>query len=120
MEITENKFRMPKGKKISDVFGSIIGVTTTKGDVRDVVIQVNTTRAKYLRALPLHSSQKEEVHDFYSIFHYKLKINYELVSELMAMGSDVTVIAPRELQMMLIDRLRSTLENYSFLFEKHE
>ena len=30
----------------------------------------------------------------------------------MAMGPDVTVIAPRELQMMLVERLRSTLENY--------
>lgn len=118
MEITENKFRMPRGKKISDVFGSIIGITTTKGRMHDVVIQVSTTRAKYLRALPLHPSQKEEIHDFYSIFHYKLKLNYELVSELMAMGSDVTVIAPRELQMMLIERLQSTMENYRFLFEK--
>lgn len=117
MEITENKFRMPKGKKISDFFGNIIGVTTTKGEVRDIMIQVNTTRAKYLRALPLHPSQKEEIHDFYSVFHYKVKFNYELVSELMAMGPDVTVIAPRELQMMLLDRLQQTIGNYSFLYK---
>lgn len=118
MEITSNRFKMPAGKKISDFFGSIVGITTTKGIVRDIVIQTTTTRAKYLRALPLHPSQKEEIHDFYSIFHYKLKINYELVSELMTMGPDVTVIAPRELQMLLIDRLKSTMENYSFLYEK--
>lgn len=117
MEITENKFRMPKGTKSSDVFGSIIGVTATKGAVRNVVIQTNPTRAKYLRALPLHVSQKEELHDFYSIFHYRLKLNYELVSELMAMGPEVTVIAPRELQLMMVERLQGTLENYSFLYE---
>lgn len=112
MEMTAIKFKMPAGIKASDVFGSIIGITTSKAQVRDVIIQTNLTRAKYLRALPLHHSQEEEMHDFYSIFHYRLKINYELLSELMAMGPDVTVIAPRELQIMLIERLRDTLANY--------
>lgn len=114
MEITSNKFKRPAGWNVADVFGNIIGITLNKGPVRDIVIQTNLTRAKYLRALPLHHSQMEEVHDFYSVFHYRLKINYELVSELMAMGPDVTVIAPRELQIMLMDRLRSTIENYSW------
>lgn len=112
MEVTPNKFKMPPGIKMEDYFGNIVGVTSSKAQVRKVVIQTTTTRAKYLRALPLHHSQREEVHDFYSIFRYDLKLNYELVSELMAMGPDVTVLAPRELQMMLVERLRSTLENY--------
>lgn len=112
MEVVDTKFKMPKGIKMEDYFGSIVGITSSKAPAHDVVIQTTTTRAKYLRALPLHHSQKEDVHDFYSIFHYRLKINYELISELMAMGPDVTVIAPRELQMMLVDRLRNTLNNY--------
>lgn len=112
MEITTNKFHMPSGLKASDFFGNIVGITTTKGAVKDIVIQTTAMRAKYLRALPLHPSQKEEVHDFYSIFHYRLKINYELISELMAMGPDVRVIAPRELQLMITERLRETLSNY--------
>lgn len=112
MEVVDTKFKMPKGIKMEDYFGSIVGITSSKAPAHDVVIQTTTTRAKYLRALPLHHSQKEDMHDFYSIFHYRLKINYELISELMAMGPDVTVIAPRELQMMLVDRLRNTLNNY--------
>ncbi len=112
MEVTSTRFKMPRGISMEDYFGNIVGITSSKAATRDVVIQTTTTRAKYLRALPLHHSQQEEVHDFYSIFRYKLKINYELISELMAMGPDVTVVAPRELQMMLVDRLRSTLDNY--------
>lgn len=112
MEVTSDGFKMPRGIRIEDYFGSIVGITSSKATVREVVIQTTTTRAKYLRALPLHHSQQEEMHDFYSIFRYRLKLNYELISELMAMGPDVTVIAPRELQMMLLERLRSTLENY--------
>lgn len=80
--------------------------------MREVRIQTTYTRAKYLRALPLHHSQQEEIHDFYSIFTYRLKLNYELVSELMAMGPDVVVISPRELQIMLLERLKETIRNY--------
>ena len=113
MEVVSKKFRMPRGIRMEDYFGNIVGITSSKAPVREVVIQTTATRAKYLRALPLHHSQEEEIHDFYSIFRYKLKLNYELLSELMAMGPDITVIAPRELQMMLIERLRNTLNNYS-------
>lgn len=112
MEVTDNQFVMPSGLKMEDFFGNIVGVTMSHAGVREVIIQTSATRAKYLRALPLHRTQKEEVHDFYSIFRYELKINYELVSELMAMGPDVVVISPKELQVMLIERLRSTLDNY--------
>lgn len=114
MEVTDLKFRMPASLKASDIFGDIVGVTETHGDIYNVVLQTTITRAKYLRALPLHHSQNEEVHDFYSIFSYRLKLNYELVSEIMAMGSDVKVLVPRELQAMIIDRLRCTLANYTF------
>ncbi len=112
MEVTDLEFVMPLAMSMDDFFGNIVGITTSKAPVHDVVIQTTATRAKYLRALPLHHSQREEVHDFYSIFRYKLKLNYELVSELMAMGPDIIVISPRELQVMLLERIRATLANY--------
>lgn len=115
MEVTPTKFKMPRGMTMATYFGNIVGITSSKAPAREVVIQTSATRAKYLRALPLHHTQQEEAHDFYSIFRYRLKINYELVSELMAMGPDVTVIAPRELRLMLLDRLRCTFANYQQL-----
>ncbi len=112
MDLTDSKFVMPTGITIDSFFGNIVGVTTSSAPIRKVIIQTTATRAKYLRALPLHPTQEEELHDFYSLFKYRLKINYELVSELMSMGPDVKVIAPRELQIMLLNRLKETLENY--------
>lgn len=112
MEVTDLEFVMPLAMSMDDFFGNIVGITTSQAPVHEVVIQTTSTRAKYLRALPLHHSQREEVHDFYSIFRYKLKLNYELVSELMAMGPDIIVISPRELQVMLLERIKSTLNNY--------
>lgn len=112
MTITDIPFKMPPGMAMDEIFGNIIGVTSSKGHIHTVRLQVTPKRAKYLRALPLHHSQTEEVHDFFSVFTYQLKLNYELVSEIMAMGPDVTVIAPRELQLMVVSRLRDTLANY--------
>ncbi|MDO4335454.1 MAG: WYL domain-containing protein [Bacteroidales bacterium] len=115
MEITSSFFKMPPHLTTGNVFGHTIGITSSKADVRNVVIRTTATRAKYLRALPLHHTQKEEMHDFYSVFTYRLKLNYELVSELMAMGPDVVVVAPRELQIIITDRLRATFDNYQGL-----
>lgn len=112
MEITDIKFEMPQNIKMSDFFGNIIGITASKAGTRDVILRTSSSQAKYLRALPLHHSQNEEAHDFYSVFRYRLKLNYELVSEIMAMGPEVTVIAPRELQLMVVNRLRATIDNY--------
>lgn len=64
-------------------------------------------------ALPLHSSQdEEEVHDAYSIFSYRLQLNYELVHELLAFGDSVTVLEPAELRLMVTEALRAALANY--------
>lgn len=115
MDITHNKFVLPPHFDMHQYFGNIVGVTTSKAAIRDVIIRTSTMRAKYLRALPLHQSQEEEVHDFYSVFRYKLKLNYELVSEIMAMGPDVVVLAPRELQIMVTEKLKETLANYRAL-----
>ncbi len=112
MDLTTIDFKLPVNMDMSEYFGNVIGVTTSKAAIRDVIIRATLTRAKYLRALPLHHTQEEEIHDFYSVFRYKLKLNYELVSELMSMGPDVVVIAPRELQVMITERLRDTLNNY--------
>lgn len=112
MDLTDTKFELPSGLNIDSFFGNIVGVTTSSAPIRKVVIQTTSTRAKYLRALPMHHTQEEEIHDFYSLFKFRLKINYELVSELMSMGPDIKVIAPRELQMMLLNRLKETLNNY--------
>ncbi len=112
MQVTMEHFTLPEDLDLEEYFGPIIGVTSSKADIRTVRIRTTPTQAKYLRALPLHKSQMEEVHDDYSIFTYRLKLNYELVHELLAFGPAVTVLEPRELRIMLTSELRDTLANY--------
>lgn len=88
------------------------GIVFTQGETHEVVIRANSRRAKYLRALPLHHSQREEIHDSFSDFHYRLRLTPDLVQELLSLGSEVKVMAPPELRVMVTNALRLALEQY--------
>lgn len=112
LSLTELDFTMPDDFNPAEYFEHIVGITQSKGAVRQVRIQTTPQQAKYLRALPLHPSQQEEVGDNGSVFTYRLKLNYELVHELLSYGSSLKVLAPRELRLMPTEELRQTLANY--------
>lgn len=88
------------------------GIVFTQGETHEVVIRANSRRAKYLRALPLHHSQREEIHDSFSDFHYRLRLTPDLVQELLSLGADIKVMAPPELRAMVTSALRTALEQY--------
>lgn len=113
MTCSGEHYEMPEGMEISDVLGNIVGVTSSKADERTVRIETTRTQAKYFRALPLHRSQQEELTDSdRSVFRYRLKLNYELVHELMSLGDGVKVLEPKELQLMVTNELRKALGRY--------
>ena len=93
-------------------FSNLIGVTDSKGEVKEVVIQASPTQAKYFRALPFHATQEEKVGDRYSVFTYRLRLNYELVHDLLCYAGALKVLAPRELVVMITNELRATLSLY--------
>lgn len=93
---------------VRDAFGIIF----SQGEVKDVALRTDPREAKYLRALPLHHSQRESIHDAYSIFHYRLRLTEDFVQELLSLGPRVTVLGPPELRAMVTDSLRRTLALY--------
>ena len=114
MEATEEKFLKPEDLKIGDLFGNIVGVTSTQADERTVRLRASRTQAKYLRALPLHGSQhEEETGENHAVFRYRLKLNYELVHELLGLGTGIEVLEPKELRLMLVNELKKTLDQYT-------
>ena len=112
MTISEESFQMPESIDPSTVFDDYFGITTSFGEVKRISLQVNYKQAKYFRALPLHQSQTEELHDSYSIFSYRMKLTGDLVRELMCYGSSVKVIQPQELRLMIQEELKKTLDQY--------
>lgn len=110
--VLNEEFTMPPDLTPDDVFANIIGITDSKASVRLVRLRVTAKQAKYFRALPFHSTQTEEIHDSYSIFSYYLKINYELIHEILSFGNGVEVLEPVELRAFVISELKSTIALY--------
>lgn len=112
MVTLDEPFEKPADLELKDLFNNIIGVTTSQAPVRTVRLQTTPRQAKYFRALPLHPSQQESIHDTYSIFTYQLKLNYELAHEILALGDAVKVLDPPELKAMVVTQLHATLDQY--------
>lgn len=113
MVTLEDPFERPADLDLRELFSNIIGVTTSQAPVRTVRLRTTPRQAKYFRVLPFHPTQQETVSDTYSVFTYQLKLNYELVHEILALGDSVKVLEPPELKAMVLNELRNTLDQYS-------
>lgn len=112
LHIQPSTFSIPDDFNTADYTRNAFGVIFSQGQVHDIELKVDSYRAKYLRTLPLHHSQSETIHDGFSLFHYKLRITPDLISEILSMGPAVTVLKPAELKSMIIESLTKTLDNY--------
>ncbi|MDE7388975.1 MAG: WYL domain-containing protein [Muribaculaceae bacterium] len=95
-----------------EYFAHSFGIVVDRSEPRRVALRTDRTQARYMRALPLHPSQQEIVHDDFSIFYYDLQLTPDFLSEIMSMGPKVTVLSPPELRTMLTTALRDTLAKY--------
>lgn len=59
-------------------------------------MKITANQAKYLRALPLHHSQKEiETTTEYSVFQFYIKPTFDFRQQILSLGEDVEVISPQ-------------------------
>ena len=112
LNILQETFKMPKNINPADFFKDCFGIITNKNNPKRIVLRVEPTQAKYFRALPLHHSQQEEIHDDYSIFSYKMRITYDLKEELMSHGASIEVLEPKELKTLICTELERALKHY--------
>ena len=112
LNLLQDTFTMPENVKPSEFFKDCFGIITNRNSAKRIVLRVEPTQAKYFRALPLHSSQQEEIHDNYSIFTYKMRITYDLKEELMSHGASIEVLEPKELKTLIRTELERALDNY--------
>ena len=112
LNLLQDTFTMPADVKPSEFFKDCFGITTNQNSPKRIVLRVEPTHAKYFRALPLHSSQQEEVHDNYSIFTYQMRITYDLKEELMSHGATIEVLEPQELKTLILTELQQAIKNY--------
>jgi len=112
LNLQQEIFEMPEYVKPSQFFKDCFGIITNRNEPKRIVLRVEPTQAKYFRALPLHSSQQEVIHDNYSIFTYKMRITYDLKEEIMSHGATIEVLEPMELKTLIRTELENALNNY--------
>ncbi|MGM9842275.1 MAG: WYL domain-containing protein [Candidatus Limisoma sp.] len=114
--ILDRPFTMPD-IDVHEFFKDCFGITTSRGNAQHVLLKVEATQAKYLRALPLHSSQQEQICDGYSIFTYKVHLTYDFQQQIMSMGDKVEVVGPPQLRTMVRTSLENSLAKYVDYFK---
>lgn len=112
LRLRDDIYEVPEWFDAATYFHDSFGIVVNHGEVKDVILRVDARQAKYLRALPLHHSQRETVSDGYSLFSYRLKISDDFVQEILSHGPAVTVVRPPELRAMVVASLRATLDRY--------
>lgn len=112
LNLLQETFTMPSDVNPSEFFRDCFGIITNKNSAKRIVLRVEPTQAKYFRALPLHPSQQEEVHDEYSVFTYRMRITYDLKEEIMSHGASIEVLEPKELKTLIRTELEQALMNY--------
>lgn len=110
--VSSETFDIPSDFDAEAYFRDAFGIVFSQGETRKVTIRTDARQAKYFRALPLHHSQNEMLHDDYSIFTYRLRLTPDFVQELLSYGPKLTVLAPAELRAMMTAALEESLANY--------
>jgi hypothetical protein len=111
---TATKFRMPADFDPEAYFADCYGIIHDTDETTQLVkLKVNAGQANYLRALPLHHSQKEEErNENYSIFSMYLKPSFDFRQEILSLGEEVEVLQPECFRQEMKRVLEKVLEKY--------
>ena len=111
VQLTSESFQEPD-ITAEEYYHYCFGIFKDKGSPHNVKLKVEANQAKYFRALPLHHSQQEEIHDSYSIFSYKMLVTVDLMQEILHYGHKIEVLAPKNLRLMVREELTKALAAY--------
>ncbi len=125
--LTDRKFAMPERFDVDELFATSFGIYLPDGPGRTIVFRTSATEARFLRDLPIHSSQQElwgsglwAVKErfgvdisgddvFFSIF---VCPNDNLIMEFCKYAGRVEVIAPETVRKAVREQLYAGLSQY--------
>lgn len=116
LDITRRHFNRPETFNLNNYFRDSFGIITPFEPTppEDVVLSFNELKGKYIKTLPLHSSQqiiKDNKDELRIKLH--LHITHDFIMEILSHGTDVEVIEPESLRKNIKKILKRSLEKYS-------
>lgn len=114
LEISSIKFNHTENEKVDSLFKYSFGVTNDPGIPEKIILSLSPGQGRYIKSLPLHSSQKEILSNDKE-YRIELMIHptYDFIMEILSLGREVKVIKPESLQLEIIKILKDSLESYT-------
>ncbi len=108
LEITSKTFIYPENFHIEEHYRYCFGIIDpNKEELEDIVLSFDPIEGKYIKTLPLHSSQHILIDNEQELrIKLKLFVTYDLVMELLSHGYNLKVLQPES----LIEEIRSVHE----------
>lgn len=111
--LTSTKFNLPTEFSPSEHLYNSIGIMKTETEKPcEIIIKTYGDTSKYMRALPLHHSQKEIEHtNDYSLFKYRLSPTEDFYQEILRKREYIEVVSPQFVRDKMVEII-SRLSNY--------
>lgn len=118
LEVTEETFKMSKDFVPEAYFTNCYGIDH-HDDPQRVVLKMSSYQAKFIRALPLHHTQREEVTtEKYSIFSYYLcPHTYDFKQAILMLMAEAEVLEPQSLRNKIADIVHAIDKKYWQIIE---
>lgn len=110
VKISDKLFKLPEDFSADDYFSRYFGVIVTDGKAENIQLKTTDTRAKYLRSLPLHRSQKEIASN---LFELHLVPTDDFINAVRAMETEVEIVSPDWLRKRLLQDAKDLVKKYS-------
>ncbi len=115
LEITKKHFQLPEDFSVNQHYKHCFGIISPNGHKpEEVILSFDPIQGKYIKTLPLHSSQQvlvdtdEELRIKLTVF-----VTHDFFMEILSYGENVKVLQPESLIKDLKDSYRKTLDNYN-------
>lgn len=113
MKVTAKKFRMKAGFDVDELFATSFGIYLPEGKGQTITFKCSESEAKFLRDLPLHSSQEEVRKDGDNvIFNIFVCPDKNLIMEICKHGSRIEILSPAEVREAVKEELAEALAQY--------
>lgn len=107
LEIKTETFKPDKKLNPIEMFNKTIGLVYSENTLQTIVLSFTPTQGKYVKTLPLHSSQRILLDDEHECrISLEVVPNYELTQQILKHGETVKVIEPQ----WLVDEIKEILK----------
>lgn len=114
VQVLKESFEESRKIDFDSYFRNVFGIINTPGNpVEEVILTFTEFKGRYIKSLPWHESQEILVDDgFILTIRIHVKIEYELIAEILSHGDEVRVDAPERLKEIVTEKAANIINSH--------